>query len=96
MIRARDKPTSAKRKKKSAKRKRKGKQRSTTPVVSNDNIDDSTSDTDVSASIPIRNRFDLLADGGLEDSPASPESDHVEKEESSQVTVPLFKCPTVY
>ena len=92
---ARDKPTSSKRKKKSAKRKRKGKQRSTTPVVSNDNIDDSNSDTDVSASIPIRNRFDLLADGGLEDSPASTESDHVEREESSQVTVPLFKCPTV-
>ena len=93
---ARDKPTSSKRKKKSAKKKRKGKQRSTTPVVSNDNIDDSSSDTDVSTSIPIRNRFDVLADGGLEDSPASPENDRVEREEEScQTTVPLFKCPTV-
>ena len=92
---ARDKPTSSKRKKKSPKRKRKRKQRSTTPVVNSDNIDDSNSDTDVSASIPIRNRFDLLTDGGLEDSPASPESDHVEREESCQVTVSLFKCPTV-
>ena len=72
---------------KSAK-KRKGKQ-NTTPV------DDSKSDTDVSTFIPTRNRFDLLEDFDLEDSTVSSESDRAEREESSQETVPLFKCPIV-
>ena len=71
----------------------KGKQKNTTPV------DDSKSDTNVSTFIPTRNRFDLLEDFDEdfdhEDSTVSPKSDRAEREESSQETVPLFKCPTV-
>ena len=55
---------------------------------------DANSDTDVSTSIPTRNRYYPLADCGPEDLPASHESDNAERR-SHIKKLSLCKCPTV-